>query len=236
MRDADAASDAEAIARASRIGSAGADRVRWRPPAMPTPPARRSLATWAHAVLGVGLLLFLVVHLVQVWPLIEDPRAFVIGAAERAQSGGTRRAAIVVMVLVALHAVLALVALRKRSEQAPASARGLDLVQITAGLLTAAFVVYHLLQTRVLEQGPHLGAWDGYGALLAALSQPLHLGAYVVGVTAVCFHVAFGGARFASRSAAGSRRMRLLFGSLGLFLWALWLQPLARLATGAALF
>jgi hypothetical protein len=198
--------------------------------------AGRSLATWSHAVLGAGLLVFLVVHLVQVWPLIDDPRAFVLGAAERAESGGVRRAAIGVMVLVALHALLALNALRKRSQQLSPSAAGLDHVQVTAGLLSAAFIVDHVLQVRVLQEGPHLGAWDGYGALLSALGQPLHLGAYVVGVTAVCFHVAFGAARFASGSAAGSRVMRLVFGSLGLLLWVLWLQPLARLVSGAAFF
>jgi hypothetical protein len=109
-------------------------------------------------------------------------------------------------------------------------------VQLAAGLLAAAFVVYHVVQTRALERGPHLSAWDGYGALLSALGQPLQLAAYVVGVTAVCFHLAFGGARFAAGAAAGSRATRLLFGALGLVLWALWLQPLARLATGAALF
>lgn len=195
------------------------------------------MLVWAHAVLGAALVAFVVVHLVQCWPLVGDPDVFVVSAAERMESGGARRAAIGVLLLIALHAVLALLGVRRRSaQQAVPGARALDLVQITAGVLTSTFVVYHVLQVRVLEQGPHLGAWDGYGALLAALEQPAHFAAYVVGVTAVCFHLAFGAARFASGTAQGSRNLRVVFGALGLLLWALWLQPLARLATGAAMF
>jgi hypothetical protein len=198
----------------------------------------RSVLSWAHAVLGAALVAFLIVHLVQCWPLLDEPRAFAVGAAERAESGGVMRAAVVVLALVGLHAILALLGLRGRASSTAdaGTARGLATVQVTAGVLSAAFVGYHVWQVRALEHGPHLGGFDRYGALLAALGQPAVFLAYVVGVTAVCFHVAFGGARFASGTPAGTRGMRLLFGTFGLLLWALWLQPLARLATGAALF
>ena len=205
---------------------------------MPSNARSRSILSWAHAVLGAALVAYLIVHLVQCWPLLDEPRAFAAGAAERAESGGAMRAAIFVLVLVGLHAVLALLGLRGRASSAvdARNARGLATVQIVAGVLSAAFVGYHVWQVRALEHGPHLGGFDRYGALLAALGQPAVFLAYVVGVTAICFHVAFGGARFASGTPAGTRGLRLLFGTLGLLLWALWLQPLARLATGAALF
>jgi len=206
---------------------------------MPSNEPGRSVLSWAHAVLGAALVAYLIVHLAQCWSLLDEPRAFAVAAAERAESGGATRAAVFVLVLVGLHAVLALLGLRGRASSSAAdarSARGLHAVQIVAGVLSAGFVGYHVWQVRAFEHGPHLGGFDRYGALLAALGQPAVFLAYIVGVTAVCFHVAFGGARFASGTPAGTRGQRLLFGSLGLLLWALWLQPLARLATGAALF
>jgi len=204
------------------------------PREQPTP---RSILSWVHAAVGAALGAYLVVHLVQCWPLLADSGAYVAAAAVRRESGGARHAAIWVLVLVALNAACVLLGARSRAaQQVVPGSRGLDLVQITAGLLASAFVVYHVVQVRVLEQGPHLGAWDGYGALLVALEQAPHFAAYVVGVTAVCFHLGFGAARFASGTVQGSRTLRIVFGALALFLWALWLQPLARLATGAAMF
>jgi succinate dehydrogenase hydrophobic anchor subunit len=134
--------------------------------------------------------------------------------------------------------VLALSSLRGGAQSGAdvRTVRGLAAVQIVSGVLAAAFIVYHVVQVHALERGPHQDAFAAYGALLAALGRPWIFVAYVVGVTAVCFHAAFGAARFTSGTPQGSRGMRLLFGTLALLLWALWLQPLARLATGAALF
>ena len=199
--------------------------------------APRSRLGWAQAVLGAVLVGYAIVHLVQCWSLLGDPALFVLAAAERRESGDTQRAASFVLVLVGLQALLALLGARKRVAQpALPGARGLDLVQLTAGLLAAGFIVFHVVQVRVFEQGPHLGAWDGYGALLTALEQRSHFAVYVVGVTALCFYLAFGAARFSSGTPQGGRTQRIVFGALGLLLWALWLQPLARLATGAAMF
>jgi hypothetical protein len=189
--------------------------------------------SWARvrAVVGAALLAFVIVHLVLCWPLVGEPRAFVAESADRLQSGLARALAVAALVLFAAHLLLVFLDLRARLPS-----RGLDRVEGLASALASAFVLYHVSHVRVLESGPHLGAFAPYGALLADLGQPLPLLAYVVGVTAVCFLAAFNAMRCVSREPAGTTVSRFAFGTLGLLLWAFWLQPLAKLATGATLF
>ncbi|HEX2676270.1 MAG TPA: hypothetical protein VHM19_06510, partial [Polyangiales bacterium] len=67
------------------------------------------------------------------------------------------------------------------------------------------------------------------------LGQPLVLLGYVVGVTALAFHLALGVVRFAQRRGGDARLARYAAGAVALLLWLGYLQVLGRFAIGEGL-
>ena len=193
-----------------------------------------------HSLLGVGVLGgFVAFHLFQQWPALWSREHWV----DRVQGTSSRTAEVwLVLVPLALHALLGIVraARGRRTGADLRGSRGLHRVQALTGLIAAAFIVYHLLHVWSWETGPHFSHHVTYDILLQDLGQPLHLALYVVGISAVYFHLGHGISRAAVTwdlvdTAAGVRRARLVGGGLAFLLWALTLQTMANFSMGDGL-
>jgi hypothetical protein len=80
-----------------------------------------------------------------------------------------------------------------------------------------------------------------YDILWNELGTPVTLFIYVIGVSAVCFHLAHGLCRAATRaglvsSKKGVNGLRYAAGAIGFVLWAASLQLISRFAVGQGLF
>jgi succinate dehydrogenase/fumarate reductase cytochrome b subunit (b558 family) len=191
-----------------------------------------------HSLLGaVPLGAFLLFHLYQTWPVLAGREQWV----DRALHSPSRFwIALWVLVPIALHALLGAIRLRRETPNPLTGARALRAIQAATGALVLAFVIYHLLQVWAEAEGPHASERGAYAALWRSLGQPMELAIYLIGVTAVCFHVAHGLSRTAvtfglARTPAAVRRCRYGAGALGFALWAALLQLLAQFALGEPL-
>ncbi len=87
----------------------------------------------------------------------------------------------------------------------------------------------------------HADATDLYDALREELGRPLPLAVYVVGLTALCYHLGDGlGSALRTLSPASPagrlRAARITGAILGLVLWLVSMNTLSHFATGSALF
>jgi succinate dehydrogenase hydrophobic anchor subunit len=200
--------------------------------------ANRPMLARVQSLLGlVPLAAYLVWHVYQTWPALEDRELWVDRALH-----APGRAVIVACVLVpmAVHALLGLARLRQRAPDALTGPPALRTLQAVTGMLVLAFTVYHLQQVWGVPEGPHASPRTAYAALLRALGRPMELAIYLIGITAVCFHLAHGLSRAAvtfavARTPAAVRRYRLIAGALGFVLWAAFLQLLGQFALGEPL-
>jgi succinate dehydrogenase / fumarate reductase, cytochrome b subunit len=191
-----------------------------------------------HALLGiVPLGTYLVFHMLQTWPALDDREQWV----ERALSGPARGVVVLwVFVPVALHAVLGFARMRRETTHPRSGSPGLRWLQAITGALALGFLVYHVAQVWAVSAGPHGSPRDAYAALWRSLGRPLDAVVYVLGVTALSFHVAHGLVRAlvtfgAARSALAVSRLRLAAGVLGFALWVSLLQLLGHFAVGEPL-
>jgi succinate dehydrogenase / fumarate reductase cytochrome b subunit len=191
-----------------------------------------------HALLGiVPLGSYLVFHIYQTWPALADRELWV----ERAMSGPSRDLVLVwVLLPLALHALLGLVRLRRAPDSPLNGPKGLRAVQAATGVLALLFVVHHLMQVWSVAPGPHSSPRDVYALLMRELGRPLQASIYVIGVTALCFHLGLGLSRASvsfglARSARAVRRARFAGGTAGFVLWVLLLQLLGHFAIGQRL-
>lgn len=192
-----------------------------------------------HALLGiVPLGAYLVFHLYQTWPALTDRELWV----ERALAAPSRGAlAAWVFMSLALHVLLGALRLRRVPHVALNGAPALRTIQAVTGALVLAFLIYHVQQVWAVPEGPHASPRDAYAALFHELGRPLDAAVYVVGVTALCFHLSHGLARAAvtfrlSRTPQAVRGVRIGAGALGLALWVSLLQLLGHFAVGEPLF
>jgi hypothetical protein len=196
----------------------------------------------SHSLLGVGLLGgFLIYHLATTWPVLDGREAWVASTVDR---GGQRLLTGWVLVVLVVHGLLGAMRIaRVRSQRAQLSRdeRGLLAIQAGSGLLIAAFVVFHVVQLWGLDAEPHGSVRATYDALWSTLGRPWQMGAYLLGLSLVCFHFGHGLSRAALAfvdPASPTVRMlvRLTAGAFGFILWALWLQVLAHFVIGQRLF
>ena len=198
------------------------------------------MLTRAQSLLGlVPLTAFLCVHLFDHWPALRGREAWV-----DANLHDSPRAWLVALVLLplAVHAALGVMRLvRERPIDdpllGPASLRWL---QAVTGVLGLCFVVFHVGTLWALPQGVHGSARDAYALLWHTAGRPLDIGVYVVGMAALCMHVAHGWTRAAVtfgavRSARELRFWRLGAGLCGFILLFLLLQVFAHFAVGQPL-
>jgi succinate dehydrogenase / fumarate reductase cytochrome b subunit len=194
-----------------------------------------------QSLLGViALGVYLIVHLYDNWPVLDDRELWV----DRALHTLSRPWAIgLVLVPLGLHAVLGGVRLWRARGEASETLLGsgaLRGLQAATGALVLGFVLYHVVPLWALEQGPHTSPRSTYAWLWQTLGRPLDFAVYLVGISAVCFHFAHGLSRAAvtfrlARSARGVLLFRVAAGLLGFALWALFLDLLAHFALGATL-
>jgi len=191
-----------------------------------------------HSLLGVVPLgAYLIWHVYATWPALHDREAWV----DRALHGPSRGLVIACVLLpLALHAVLGGVRLRRVVPDDLTGPRGLRLLQAATGLLGLVFVAYHLQQVWAVSEGPHSVPRASYAVLWRALGQPLDLTLYLIGITALCFHLAHGVSRAAvtfrlARTPRAVQRWRIGASALGFALWLAWLQLLGHFALGASL-
>ncbi len=190
-----------------------------------------------HALLGVGpLAIYLAFHARELWSVLAGREVW----TDRALHGFSHGALFALVLLpLCAHAVLGWLRLwRMRGERTPD--RGLRLVQAMTGGAALLFVVYHLSHVWNPGDGPHRGLLSGYGKLFELLGQPLHLGIYLVGISALCFHFGHGLSRAATtlglaRSPKAVLAARLIAGALAFALWGAFLQVLAHFALGEPL-
>jgi succinate dehydrogenase / fumarate reductase cytochrome b subunit len=192
-----------------------------------------------HALLGlIPLGGYLVYHLVETWSVLEGREAWVDRGGEHGP-----RVLIVALVLVplALHALLGIARLLRQPTDPLTGARGLRTLQALTGLIALAFIAFHVGEVWSVGSGPHADARAYYAVVYRSAGQPLHLAAYLVGLTALCFHVGHGVSR-AGVTLGIVRTTRAQFGFrvvgfiLGFTLWALLLQVLSHFALGEGLF
>ena len=82
--------------------------------------------------------------------------------------------------------------MRRGPTDALNGAPALRTVQAVTGALVLAFMAFHVLQVWAGATGPHASPRAAYASLVRTLGRPLELAIYLVGVTAVCFHLAHG--------------------------------------------
>lgn len=191
-----------------------------------------------HTLLGlVPLGAYLLWHLHQTWPVLGDREAWV----DRALNAPSRPWIVfVVLVPLALHAALGLVRLRRSQADPLSGPRSLRLIQAATGALVLGFVLYHLQQVWSEAAGPHASPRAPYAVLWRDVGRPLDLAVYLIGITAVCFHLAHGVSRAAvtlalARTPAAVRWCRFGAGAVGFALWLAFLQLLAQFALGEPL-
>jgi succinate dehydrogenase / fumarate reductase cytochrome b subunit len=199
-----------------------------------------SMLARTHSLLGVVPLgAFLFVHLRDQWPALGDRELWV----DRALHSMSRPWAIgLVLVPLGLHALLGCVRLvRAPSVGDTLSGPGaLRVIQAVTGALVLGFVVYHVGQVWAVGQGPHSSPRAVYAVLWQTLGRPLDISIYLIGVSAVCFHLAHGLSRAAvtfglAKSARAVLLLRAGAGVVGFLLWAMFLQLLGHFALGIPL-
>jgi succinate dehydrogenase / fumarate reductase, cytochrome b subunit len=191
-----------------------------------------------QSLLGlVPLGTFLLWHVYQTWPALEDRELWV----DRALHAPSRPWIVGwLFVPMLAHALLGIARLRRPQQAGPATGPGLRVLQVATGVLVLAFTVYHVAQVWAVPEGPHASPRSQYAALFATLGRPLPLAIYLVGITALCFHLAHGwscaAVTFAlARTPAALRRYRYAAGLLGILLWVVLLQLLGHFALGEPL-
>lgn len=194
-----------------------------------------------HRWLGLGpLAFFALYHVVSLWPALGGRHTFAAHAAQHA-SGLLLGAGVMALVLV--HAAIgvrrAVLRLRAAGEARAAREAREPLVafQLFTGLLLLAFVAYHLCTVTWAVTGPQLGAHAAYDDLLSSLGRPTSLLIYIVGVSALVFHLGTGVVRALGHAVPGAKAqiVRLVVGAASLVLWLAYLQLVAHFAIGEAL-
>ncbi len=181
---------------------------------------------------------YLVYHLIEIWSARGGREAWV----DRGGEHGPRALIVVILFLpLALHAGLGVLRLLRQPTPDLTGSRGMRALQAGTGAVALAFIALHVGEVWSVGSGPHADARAYYAALYRTAGRPLHLAAYVIGLTALCFHVGHGMSRAAVtfglvRTPSGQFAFRILGFIAGFALWALLLQVLAHFAIGEALF
>lgn len=194
-----------------------------------------------HGLLGVfALPAFLCFHLWEQWPAVSGQAAWVARARDGSEASTVLLVALAVAIL--LHGCIGLgLALGRPRVSADPLENALRPHQMVSGSLVLVFVVYHLWHVGVDHSGPHASVLAAHGVLWDELGRPLPLIAYVVGVSAACFHLGLGLARAASirlyeDHAVGLQLARLAAGMVAFWIWLLFIQLVAYYAMGVPLF
>lgn len=188
----------------------------------------------AHAALGALLGGYVVFHAWQQWPAVIGRDAWLERAQHAALPGALK---VVLGAALVAHVVLGALRLRAGAHPADASATaGLRRLQLFFGAIVLVFLAVHVPLVR-WTPGPASTVLDVYTRLSDRLGQPAPLAVHLIGVTAVCAHLALGLARGAvSLGLAKSPRLGFYLGGAlaGLLLFQL-LQVLAVYAIGEPL-
>jgi succinate dehydrogenase / fumarate reductase, cytochrome b subunit len=196
-----------------------------------------------HSATGVvPLFAFLLFHLWEVSAATAGRERFALRMTGTGASSLALAAEVAVVLLpLAVHVALGIVRLRRaRSEPHAGYAEpGMRRLQWLTGGLTLAFLGVHLAHTWVVK----VGGADAYGLyqrLHDDLPQPLYLGAYAVGLTALCMHVAQGLPAAAvtwslTTTARGRRLWRVGASVLAAALWLMAVNATSHFVTGRAL-
>jgi succinate dehydrogenase / fumarate reductase cytochrome b subunit len=196
--------------------------------------------TRAHSLLGVvPLTAFLCVHVFGQLQALEGRERWLDAALHPWARGW-----LVALVLVPLLAHAALGVARLLREPPPADPLlgppSLRTLQAITGGLSFVFIAYHVGTLWGGGRGPHASERDAYALLWQTAGRPFDLAIYVVGMAAVCLHVAHGWSRAAVtfgvvRSPREMRFLRLGAGVIGFVLLFLLLEVFAHFAIGQAL-
>jgi succinate dehydrogenase / fumarate reductase, cytochrome b subunit len=195
-----------------------------------------------HSATGVVLLGFVGFHLWETASATGGRERFVtrMTGLEGSAMAVLLEVALVLVPLV-LHGVLGVVrAVRHRGERhAGYPDAGSRMLQGLTGAVVLVFIGVHLTHTWALKWRGS-GHFAAYEALRTDLSQGVYLGLYVVGLTALCVHLAQGlGAAAETWSLARTHRARrawrLAAGALAAGLWLVAINTTSHFATGDSL-
>jgi succinate dehydrogenase / fumarate reductase cytochrome b subunit len=193
----------------------------------------------AQSLLGLlPLAVFVVLHVARAFSAFGGRAPWIASMVDGAPGAGVALALVLALVL---HGALGVWRWRGRAELGAAvEARGLARVQLVTGVIVVAFVAYHVWQLWPEAAGPHVDRGRSYDLLHDSLGSWPHLVAYVVGITALAFHLGHGISRVpfswgAAPSRGGVLRARLVGGVLGLALWLAALHVVGYFATGDGL-
>jgi succinate dehydrogenase hydrophobic anchor subunit len=186
-----------------------------------------------HTTLGLVLGGYAFSHAIQNYPALAANGTWVDHALGRPLGRGL---AIGVLIALALHGMLGVRSyLRHRTSGVPRDP-GMTF-QLLTGALILAFVTYHVIQLWPGDAGAHTSVREPYARLWHRLGDPLALGVYVVGASALGFHFGHGLLRLLARASfTGARPLgRAVGGVLGFVLLFVFVQLVAHFALGEAL-
>jgi len=193
----------------------------------------------AQSLLGVfPLAAFVVLHLVQVSSALDGRVAWVVTHVDAAPSFAL---GVGLLLALLLHAGLGVWRWRARlAAGGEPGDGGLARVQRVTGVLAAAFIAYHVWHVWPEPPGPHVDPGRSYDRLQDTLGAWPQLLAYVLGITALCFHLGHGLSRVpfswgVEPTRGRMMRARLAGGLLGLVLWLAALHVVGYFATGDGL-
>jgi len=190
----------------------------------------------AHTWLGVGpLALYTAFHGWVMYAALDSREAWV-ERVQRFRLDTWGRA--LVLGYVAAHGALGVRRFlqRRHALRRDASARDPWLqFQAVIGAIFFLFLSYHVVSLWAPGDASYASAREAYDQLWTSLGRPVTLGVYIVGISALAFHLGTGLARLAERATAMPRASRYAAGVLAFSLWLLQVQVVARLAIGESL-
>jgi hypothetical protein len=193
---------------------------------------------WIRSQRAIGLVplsLFAVFHLWSNWPALTSREAWLARLREHAFGTGWRWC---VLALLGVHVALGLARAWRRQSAAVGASHGRARFQGLTGALLLVFVGYHLCHVwPAASAAAYASPGDGYQQLWLMLGRPLPLALYVLGSSALAFHLAHGWAssiEAEASSAAFRVAARYLAGATGLVLFVLYIQLVGRFALGEA--
>jgi succinate dehydrogenase/fumarate reductase cytochrome b subunit len=190
-----------------------------------------------HTALGVLLGVFALFHGYQNYPALEHADAWLDRALRMPMSFGF---GIAVLIAIGAHGLLGFhrwFQRRRAVERGEAERDWGAAFQLLSGVLLLGFVAFHVLQVWPSGSGSQSSLREPYARLWRDLGRPLYLVIYVLGITALAFHVGHGMTRALGRVRALLPDVvaRAVGGALGLVLLIVFAQLVARFALGEAL-
>ncbi|MDD9940754.1 MAG: hypothetical protein OXU20_06805 [Myxococcales bacterium] len=188
---------------------------------------------WAQGLAGCGLVAYTVAHIVRHWSAFSGREAWV-------DSGGSQPASGTLLWVVPLALYAGLGIFVRASDRRPRQGEERDLyfLRLVTAAVALVFVAAHAAHVSVPTAGDHASPHAAYEVLWHSVGKLGILSVYLVGVSAVCLHVALAFDTLCappSQALRYRRVVRYVLGIAGFACWGLMLHLLGHFALGDGL-